>query len=306
MRRSPMRSVFVFGFLPESSGKTVISSALARGMVNRGMKTCVFKPRSGHNFWYQHDVFLKCKREGRLFCEDIVKLRRACKCSLPIEVLNPVDALMSPLNVRGFLDRNAIRQLYLFESDVFSHLVAERYTICKDGIKHLFCINMKALEARLVMTDLEYMRKLERHADKVLYVNSADEWNSIFKDYSSEAIRSCYRKISEKADYVIVEGFNDAVCPEKSLRYDLVIGVAPGVIIFYDAKNFHAVLETLEGLGKDPRSLRAEDVLKYLKKRGILPIPALPSSCLKNYDSLSKKLDQAVDLCLQLTRGSED
>jgi len=299
-----MRSVFVFGFLPESPGKTVISSALARGLKNRGIRTCVFKPRSGHNLWYQHDAFLRCKKEGRLFCEDIIKLRRACGSSLPIEVLNPVDALMSPLDVRGFLERNAVSRLYLLEQDVFSHLVAERYTICKDKVKHILCVNMKALEPRFVMTDLEYIRKLKEHADKILYLNSLDEWSSIFKDYGPKAIRSCYRKISEEADYLIVEGFNDAVCPEKSLRYDLVIGVAPGIAVFYDAEDFHAIIETLQDLGKDPRSLRAENVIKYLQKMKVLPIPALPSSYIKDYDALSKKLNRIVDLTLQLTHRS--
>ena len=141
-----------------------------------------------------------------------------------------------------------------------------------------------------MMTDLEYIRKLEEHADKVLYLNSSDEWNNIFQDYGPKAICSCHQKVSEKADYVIIEGFNDAVCPEKSLQYDLVIGVAPGVIIFYDAENFHRTLKTFEDLGKDPRSLRAKDVIKYLRKVKILRIPALPSQYLKNYDALSKSL----------------
>jgi len=295
-----MRSVFVFGLLPESPGKTVISSALTRGMINRGIKTCVFKPRSGHNFWYQYDIFLKCKKEGRLFCEDIVKLRRACKNSLPFEVLNPVDALMGPLNAEEFIERKMVDQLYLFEDDVFLHLIAERYTICKDKIENVLCINTRAIRSCLVMTDLEYVRELEKHADKVLYLNSSDEWNSIFQDYGPKAIRSCYRRISEKSDYAIVEGFNDAVCPEESLRYDLVIGVAPGVIIFYDAKDFHDVIETFKDLGKDPRSLRAKNIIKYLKKVKTLSIPALPSSHLKDYDVLSKDLNQVVESALDM------
>jgi len=297
-----MYSIFIFGLLPESAGKTVVSSALARGMINKGIRTCVFKPRSGHNFWHQYDVSLRCKKEGRLFCEDIIKLREACKSPLPFEVLNPVDALMSPLNVREFIERGAISRLYLLEPDIFLHLVAERYTMCKKRIKHLLCINVEALKSRFVMADLEYIGKLEKHADKVLYVNSIDKWNSIFQDYGPEAIRSCYHKASEETEYMIVEGFNDAVCPEESLRYDLVIGVAPGVAIFYDAESFHAVLETLKDLGKDPAGLRAIDVIKYLKKLKILQIPALPSSYLKNYDILSKSLNRIVELTLDLIR----
>ena len=300
-----MYSIFVFGLLPESSGKTVISSALARGMVNRGIRTGVFKPRSGHSFWYQYDVLLECKKEERLFCEDIIKLKSACRSPLPAEILNPVDALMSPLNVKEFLKRNTINMLYLLEQDTFLHMIAERYTIiCKGEIQNILCINTRSLKSRFVIADLEYIRRLEKSADRVLYINSLDEWNNVFKCYSQEAISSCYQKVSEKADYVIVEGFNDAVCPEKSLQYDLVIGVAPGVSIFYDAEAFHEVLETLESLGKDPRNLRAEDVLKYLKKKKTLSIPALPSPYLKDYDRLSEKLAPLVDLTLKLTDRS--
>ena len=234
-----------------------------------------------------------------------MKLRDACKCSLPIEVMNPVDALMSPLNVKTFLERKMMTQLYLFEPETFLHLIAERYTLCKDGIKHILSVNMEAIKSKspYVMRDLEYVKRLEENADKVLYLKNLNEWNSVFQDYGSKAIRSCYRRVSEKAECVIIEGFNDAVCPDDSLRYDLVIGVAPGVTVFYDAENFHRVIETLRELGKDPRGLRAEDVVKYLKKGKILQIPALPSSCLKDYDELSGKLDQLIDYTLQRVKN---
>ena len=296
-----MHSVFVFGILPESSGKTVVSAALARGIVNRGLRACVFKPRSGHNLWYQYDLHIRCKKEGKLFCEDILKLRAASKCSLPVEVLNPVDALMSPLNIRGFIEKGALSRFYFLEPDVFSHLVAERYTLCRDGIERILCVNALTLRSRSVMSDLELIEELERSADDVLYLKSLDDWARAFKTYGSEAIRSCYRRLSGEADHVIVEGFNDAVCPEKTLRYDVLIGVAPGVAVFYDAGEFHALLETFEGLGKDPESLRAEDILKYLKKIKIQPIPALPSTCLRDYDALSRKLEGLVETALRLT-----
>jgi len=271
-------------------------------MVNRGIKTEVFKPRSGHNFWYQYDASLECKKEEKLFCEDIIKLKKACRSPLPAEILNPVDALMSPLNVKEFLKRNTINMLYLLEQDTFLHMIAERYTIIsRNGTQNILCINKRSLESRFVIIDLEYVLRLEKSVDRVLYINSLEEWNNTFTYHAPKAISSCYRKVSEKADYVIVEGFNDAVCPEKSLRYDLVIGVAPGVSIFYDGEAFHEVLGTLESLGKDPRSLRAVDVLKYLKKKKTLPIPALPSSHLKDYDRLSEKLASLVDLALKLT-----
>jgi predicted P-loop ATPase/GTPase len=95
--------VFVFGLFSHSPGKTVASSALARGLLNDGFNVGVFKPRSGHSMWHQYEAFLKCRAEGRLFCEDIMKLKEASRCPLPYEVLNPIDALMSPLKVEKFL-----------------------------------------------------------------------------------------------------------------------------------------------------------------------------------------------------------
>ena len=299
-----MPSIFIFGLFPEDSGKTIISSALARGLINRGIKTCVFKPRSGHNFWHQYDAYLKCRKKGRLFCEDIIKLRRACKCSLPPEILNPVDALMSPLNTKKFIDEKTINHLYLLDENIFSHLIVERYTICENRAENIFCINAETTRTRSVIIDEEYLHKLESQADEIIYVNSLEEWNSVSQRYSPRAIRSCYKKISEKFEYIIIEGFNDAVCPDETLRYDLTIGVAPGVAIFYDAETFQKALRIL-GEIRDPKTLRARDVIKYLKKKEISSIPALPSSHLRNFDTLSRDLNKIVDLSIKVTQKDD-
>jgi len=298
-------SIFIFGLFPEDSGKTIVSSALARGLVNRGIKTCVFKPRSGHNYWRQYDAYLKCKEKGRLFCEDIIKLRKACRCSLPLEVLNPVDALMSPLDVKKFIDEKKIDYLYLLAENIFSHLVVERYTTCENRVENILCINAEAVRTRSAIIDEEYLRRLENHADEIIYVNSVEEWNGIFQKYSPRAIRSCYEKISRKFEYIIVEGFNDAVCPDETLRYDLTIGVAPGIIVFYDAEIFHKALRIL-GEIKDSKTLRAQDIIKYLKERKVLTMPALPSSHLRNYNILSGDLSKIVDLSIKMTPKKDD
>ena len=293
-----MPSIFIFGLFPEDSGKTVFSSALARGFVNSGIRACVFKPRSGHSLWHQYDAFLKCREAGRLFCEDIIKLRKACRSRMPFEVLNPIDALMAPLNASRFIEHKTVNQLYIFEEDVFLHLVAERYTICKDDeLRNILCVNRRVEESNIALNDPEYLEGLKRRADKIIYLHNSDDWSRTFEDYGSEAIMSCYGRISGEYSHIIVEGYNDAVCPGGELRYDLVVGVAPGAAIFYDADEFHKILEIHKSLGKNPTALRAKDIIKYLRGR-IMPIPPLPSSHLKDYDLLSRDLSHLVDLAL--------
>jgi len=290
-----LASVFVFGPLSDSAGKTTVCSALARGLVNEGLNVAAFKPRSGHSLWYQRDAFLKCEEEGRLFCEDIVKLREASKSVLPLEVLNPVDALMSPLDSRSFLQQNAVGRLYLLQSSAFSHLAVERYTLCKEsGMDNVLCVNEEAISSGSTMLDTNYLLNLERNASKVISIRSLGEWNRIFGKFGPLAMRTGYQRVSERFNCVVVEGFNDAVCPEPTLRHDVIIGVAPGVAVFYDVERFYDVLETMSELGKDPAALRAEDVAKFLKEAEILTIPPVQRECLRDCDKLSRRLNNLV------------
>ena len=169
-------SIFVFGLFPDSSGKTILACALARGLANSGLRVGVFKPRSGHNIWYQYGAFLKCKDADSLFCEDIIKLRDASRCDMPYEVLNPVDALLAPLNAEYFLKRNTSSQMFLFEHDIFRHLIVERHSILKlEGTETFLLINERNIDANLAVLDRSYVEGLRRAAAKVISVRSLDE-----------------------------------------------------------------------------------------------------------------------------------
>jgi len=96
---------------------------------------------------------------------------------------------------------------------------------------------------------------------------------------------------------IIIEGFNDAVSPEPRIFHDVdvVVGVAPGVAVFYDSKDFKRVIEAMAKLGKDPRSLRAKEVIKYVKVLDVLNIPPLSQEHLIDYDRLSEKLEEVIE-----------
>jgi len=291
-------AVFIFGLFPDFSGKTVVATALARGLLNEGLDVGVFKPRSGHNMWYQYEAFLKCKSNGRLFCEDIIKLKEASECPLPYEVLNPVDALLTPFNIETFLERNLISRMFLIEPDTYQHLTVERYTILEnEKKKNLLLLNKRSVETNLVMLDRDYLKKLENTADQVIPLHNLNEWIRLSKEFGPKAIYSCYQKVRRACKNLVIEGFNDAVSPEPKILddVDVVIGVAPGTAIFYNPEEFKELLNALMKLGKDLRALRAEDVIKFIREYKIFKIPPLPRECLKDYDKLSEKLKDIVN-----------
>jgi len=293
-----LTSIFVFGLFPESSGKTVVSTAIARGLLNEGLKVGVFKPRSGHNLWYQYESFLKCKSEGGLFCEDIIKLMEASRCYLQPEILNPVDALMSVFDVEAFLKRRKVGQMYIIEPEIFSHLLVERYTILEnEDVRRILLINERNLKTQLTLLDSDYIDRLEASSDQVIPIKSLKEWSSTYQNLAPISIRSCYHLLNRKFEDIVIEGYNDAVAPDfQVLRdVDVVVGVAPGAALFYDSREFKKLIETLQSLGRDPTSLRAEDVVRYLKHYEAFRVPPLPRESLTDYDRLCKRLKTIVE-----------
>ncbi|MBC7129945.1 hypothetical protein H5T51_01825 [Candidatus Bathyarchaeota archaeon] len=225
---------------------------------------------------------------------------------MPFEILNPVDTLFSPLNTFKFLELNMADRLYILEENPFAHMIVERYSIWENGLKNILCVNAEAVNSKIVIVDNQYISSLKEKAAKTFYPSSLEEWNSIFEVYGSMTIRSCYKRASEDAEYMVVEGFNDAICPEKTLKYDVVVGVAPGVAVFYEAENFHRLLETMEKLGRDPASLRAKDVVKYLRKIRILNIPPITVEYIKDYDRLSCELNTIVNFAFEMAEKKDE
>jgi len=285
----------VFGLLPDSPGKTLVSRAIVRGLINRGLDVGVFKPRSGHSYWYQYDAFLKCREEGQLFCQDIIELREARGGdTLPYVLTNPVDALISPLRVDDYLLGKDWNQFYINEYQTFLHLVMERYTICSSDISNIICINSAGIKD-VLFSEETFVKEVISKASETIQIDSLEKWNQIYENLSSKAILSCYRKVCEEHGNVLIEGYNDAVCPNPSLRYNLVIGVAPGVAIFYEPERFTQIIKFMKDSGKDPLGLRAENILEYARDIKTIRVPSLVSEEKNDTDTLSQKLSSVVD-----------
>ena len=293
-----MRSIYVFGLFPISPGKTVVSSALCRGLLSRGFKVAPFKPRSGHDLWYQYEAFKKCKKNARLFCEDITKLKEASRCQLPYEILNPIDALMAPINARTFLENGYVREMYLKKENTFLHLIVERYTSWKeDRTRTLYCLNKKSF-CDETLSYKDYVRDLTSKPDEIITIEDASGWASVLRRFGPVCTSTCSRRIAEEYEMMVVEGFNDAVCPAPELRYDVVVCVAPGVAALYDPNDFHRVIEVRSTIGGEPMGMRAKDIVDFIKPEKIFKVPTLDIDDLGDFDRLSKKLGYITEAVL--------
>lgn len=293
-----LKKILIFGLFETSPGKTVVSATLSRGIRNEGLRVAPFKPRSGHNLWYQHDSYDICKKRESLFCEDIIKLRKAAKCNLPYEVLNPVDALMAPMDASIYLSNNNIRSMYIDENNTFNNLIVERYTSCKnESLKYNLCLNKTQLNN--IFFERDFINKLISRVNEVVEVKSLDEWCSVSQRFGPESISNCFARVSEACDVVVVEGFNDAVCPAPGLKYDVVIGIGPGISAFYDSADFQRAIDVLSTTGHNRMNLRSRDVIKYIKTLEIQPIQAIEMNHLEKYDFLCEKLKNVLDAALK-------
>ena len=267
-----MDNILVFGYQSEASGKTTISAAIARALHNSGVDTGVLKPVSAHNFWYQYDHTLRNYEMRELFSEDAYGLSLAAGIREPMGILNPVDRLISQPKIEKSMDASPI-----------SRVVAERLTLCDDGVRNVYLVNPEAHEKLLVQRDI-----IEKILDgkEVRVCRSADEWGRAEAALFAKAVESCYAYLRKKNDVNVVESFNDEL-PFLLPQITHVLMVSPGRIHFYDPDDFERCFRLNAGLrGR----LRGRDFYKQIQSTHIMELAPLKKSELGDYDFLAENI----------------
>jgi predicted P-loop ATPase/GTPase len=298
-------TVFVFGMLESSPGKTTVASALLRGLNNQGLDMAPMKPRSGHNYWYQHDSFMKCKREGRLYCEDIIKLKSASGCRLPYEILNPIDALLSPLSYNRFLETDRVEEFYHWYGYDAGKLLLERYTFAHGDSHHSeFCFNGFSIEH--LFLDRNYVEEVTE-GKKVYRLNSLEDWTGFYNKNAENSVSSCLKTIREKHEHLLVESFSDEIFKIPGLDYDVAIGVAPGVAVLYPPERLEQAIN-IKTRKLPLKTVQASSILSLINPRETVKINPIVKKDLNDYDTLSHKLNElieAVSNILEATRSGQ-
>jgi predicted P-loop ATPase/GTPase len=282
LKGGTLKSVFVFGLFEDSPGKTTFSCGLLHKLQQIGLNPVPLKARAGHNYWYQYNELTPCLKEGRLYCSDIIKLKQASRAEEPYETLNPIDTLITPpLDTMYYIKNKNTRTLYLSHQDVFNKLAVERYTVIrKNKPFHTFLLK----EAPSHLTPKETIEKITAKADMTLKIENLEDWTRFYQQNADEAINSCTDSLKNHP-VMVSEGFCDIIYPVPRMDHDVVVAVAPGVVILYDPKRFSKAVQynTVEG----KKEFKASEVIQYLKPVKMHRIPVLTQLELRDLDKLA-------------------
>ena len=278
--------VFVCGALPESSGKTTVARALISELVKKGFLALPFKPLSSHSFWWRHETYLTCLERGSLFSYDIFEIAKEFKVGIPVEVLNPIDILLSPLvlsisSVGGLEEYPHIR--------LFDNLAMSRFTYVDDDIKHVYCYR-----------DLEQTRQLlEKVADKaeqVVEVKSVQDFLKLQRKFYLKSIETCFKQVEKDADFIIIEGYGDLVYPWKKVEESkLILVAAPGYLLVYETTKFFKAIKQVSR----PPLARFAEISRLVKPIVVEKLPPLTEPELKQ-PILSYRYSRAIKAVLDV------
>jgi predicted P-loop ATPase/GTPase len=240
--------ILVVGLQTHDAGKTTLCKALIHGFRQSGVNLVPFKPHSGISYWTQFDAFQESLVRGILLSSDIIELEQAAHSGLPLEILNPVNRLSSPLLDRGLPE----------ERLAFREFVAQRFTRY-DGTKpaHVYYLN-----GTMNLTNVRDMRQfyvaIREKAQKVVFIRSLQQLVKAYLDNFDKATSSCHRFLEDKP--LILESFNDAAYPcNGAENCGLVLGVYSNVILQFKADEYFKAIE-LRGHQKPKLQLTTADV----------------------------------------------
>jgi len=260
--------IFICGALPESSGKTTIAKALISELVRKGFLALPFKPLSSHSFWWRYETYLACLERRSLFSYDVFELAKEFKVEQPIEVLNPIDNLTSPLalsvsNLEGLEEYPHIK--------LFDNLAVSRFTYVDDDVKHVYCY-------RDFEQTRQLLEKVVDKAERLVEVKSVQDFLKLQRRFYLKSIETCFKQVEKDADYVVVEGYSDLVYPWRKVEDSkLILVAAPGYLLAYETSKF---FKAIKQVSKPPLA-RFADVSSMVKPIVVEKLPPLTELELK-------------------------
>lgn len=252
--------VLVSGLIPYDSGKTWFTLSVALAVKLKGFKPSIYKPIAGHNLWYSPRTYIKSLELGVLVGNDILAYYEHGLVS-SLERANPIDIATMPPDPLRYPSMSIYESVF---DDISKLAILSRVHRCKeDSTVHY--IHVENLEN----TTLKNKKLVIKLASKLKALPR--EFNYLYEYLVSrsveEDLEACFKMISEGADVVFVEGFNDALTPYLRLLDEaiLLVVVAPSrVLIYRDTNSIRKVV--LENTLKHGfEGFRSKHVVEHFK-----------------------------------------
>ena len=289
--------ILVSGFMPQNSGKTTLAKALAYTLRTAGYDIGVFKPVSGHNWYSQYDASIKNFMDRKLYCEDIMKLASAAGIREEYEILNPIDILTAPVNLRYFLIHRYISRYFYYMENTFMQAVITRISYKHtNSIENIYLINQKLIGRSIVEIDDIFLKSVTSNASRKIFFENPEKLTQIISIYGEKSIESCYKYMLSKYPYLLIESFNDAAIPSTRLKnIDIVLAVAPRYVVIYDGSKYLKACKTvssIRGLVWENRVMHISSLIKPFK---IFKTNPLRKEDLDNLNRLSTSFSDIID-----------
>ena len=253
----PMASlIMVLGGVQEGAGKTTIAKAIC-GALAKKYQVQFCKPISGHNFWYHYDHFITCASERQLFSRDAHEVRGVLSLTTPIEIINPIDCLFSPVMYeRSSLGSRSTKP------------VLERFTTISGGVaKNIYL----KLGPRDLSSTIVPPKDLTQLISGAAEVREPGDWRAVEESLVDEAITSCLDFLKTGSDIVCVEGHDDR-CPVMDDDLSLVAIAAPGHLSFYDGGEFRDGFYSILNIRAEVNTRDVLPIIKPLESYSIGPM----------------------------------
>ncbi|MFQ6124489.1 MAG: hypothetical protein ACE5R6_07800 [Candidatus Heimdallarchaeota archaeon] len=254
------KKVLIVGLLKADSGKTTFSRGLICALKERNINIIPFKPVSGHNFYFQFDTLQENVRNQCLFSHDIDTLIASAQTQLPVELLNPVDRLLVPLDFEKYIQ---FPRQYFTHIEKVDTLLLQRMSFLRDRnrlqLDNVYLINKPATDK--VLWTPQLIEEILKGADQVIEMEDLYQLVTYHAKYFEEITTTAFNAVGERAELILIESLNDVACPARcATSADIIIAVVPGWALFYSPKDFFRTLNLQQQLKGEQRPILMEDL----------------------------------------------
>lgn len=205
--------ILIVGLKDTDAGKTTLARAIISYLRDEGFDACGFKPLARSNIWYDYDVIYDALSDGRPYGKDAIFLRNASGRDVSEELINP-DLLSS-----------------------FPSIILDRVTPWSDKPRTILVENKDLLFG--IEEDEKLLEKLHYYTDDIYEIGDLKSLNKAMEEYYGRAIGFAYRRLLDRHDPIVIEGYSDVALPWSNLDdLDLVIGAEPWHISIYDPDKY--------------------------------------------------------------------
>jgi len=246
---SPIKTILINGLLEFDSGKTTLGLSLIHELIGRGLKVAAYKPIAGHNGWFQMKSLLNSIKHGVLVGDDAYKYYILMRKELPLELINPIDMLLAPPDLKDH--RNVTYYMNAF-TNITDMVVLMRISSCTEELRsayHLISENYKhSIDSLKTLID-ELIKKVRirykvKFIDRTTFTNLVSDSRLI-----DEVTRGCFSKYVNY-DLTVIESYNNVVTPMRLdvIKPSIVLTVTPGKVFVYDGDRYIKAYELIHGM----------------------------------------------------------